>query len=338
MKALIVGLGSIGERHLNNLRMLVPHADITVWRQNTPPSRDGFRHQNANRIVYSVTDALDVKPDIAIITNPAAMHIMTGLKLAHEGTSLFIEKPFSNNLDGIEELIQLCHSHEQTLMIGYNLRFLSSLQLLKETIEEGVIGKTLSIIAEVGQYLPDWRPGIKYSKSVSAQNQLGGGALLELSHELDYTRWLMGEVQTVSAQTGKLSDLEMDVEDIADIHLQFTNGAFGSIHLDMLQRTPSRTCKLIGTNGTLVWDGVLNSVRLYSAETQTWQDVFPAQALDRNEIYILELKHFIDCVENGTNPLITGEDGLQALKIALAAKESALSHKVIDLQLLFQGN
>ena len=331
LKALIVGLGSIGKRHLSNLRKLAPQTDITVWRQHTRQGDDHSLYPDANRVVYSFEDAMANKPRIAIIANPAAFHIETGLQLAQEGASLLIEKPFSNRLDDVEKLIQLSASRGQTLMIGYNLRFHSSLLCLKKTLNDGRIGKVLSIIAEVGQYLPDWRPGTDYAENVSAQARLGGGVVLELSHELDYVRWLAGEVQAVGAQTGKLSDLIMDVENSADIHLHFAGGAFGSIHLDMLQRFSTRTCKLIGSDGTLIWDGISNSVRLYSADDCVWQDVFPAQTLDRNEMFLRETQHFLECVQTGTVPLITGEDGLQVLRIALAAKESALLQRTIYL-------
>lgn len=331
MKALVVGLGSIGKRHLGILREMMPHADITVWRQHARPSDEIPIQTEADRVVFSLDDALAFHPEIAIIANPAAFHIETGLQLARAGISLLVEKPFSNSLDGVDELIQLCASRGLTLMIGYNLRFHPSMQYLKKLIMDGVIGEILSVIIEVGQYLPDWRPAADYSKGVSARSQLGGGALLELSHELDYICWLKGEVQSVSAQVGKLSNLDMDVEDTADIHLRFADGSFGSIHMDMLQRSPSRTCKLIGTDGTLIWDGISNSTRLFLASVQTWQDMFPAQTLDRNTMYRLELDHFLECVRIGAKPLISGEDGLQVLKIVLAAKESALLDKRIIL-------
>lgn len=331
MKALVVGLGSIGKRHLNNLRELLPQADITVWRQHTQPSDDQASYPNANRIVYSFDDAMAYRPEIAIIASPPVFHIETGLQLAQEGVSLLIEKPFSNQLDDVERLIQLSASRGQTLMIGYNLRFHPSLLCLKKTLDDGKIGRVLSVIAEVGQYLPDWRPGSDYTQNVSAQVRLGGGVVLELSHELDYTRWLVGEVQAVSAQIGKLSDLTLDVEDSADIHLRFAHGVFGSIHLDMLQRIPTRTCKLIGTDGTLIWDGISNYVRFYSASDRAWQDVFPARPLDRNKMFLSEIQHFLDCIQLGTKPLVTGEDGLQVLRIALAAKESAFLQRTIYL-------
>jgi predicted dehydrogenase len=333
IKALVVGLGSIGKRHLGNLRKLAPRADITVWRQHARPGDEGTGYPDADRVVFSLEDALASQPEIAIIANPAAFHIQTGLPLAREGVSLLVEKPFSNNLEGVEDLIEMCAARCKTLMIGYNLRFHASLRCLKKNVEDGKIGKVLSVLAEVGQYLPDWRPGTEYSKNVSAQNRLGGGAVLELSHELDYTRWLVGEVRAVSAQTGKVSDLDMDVEDIADINLRFASGALGSVHLDMLQRVPARTCKLIGTEGTLVWDGISNNVRLFSVSTKSWQDVFPAQPLDRNAMYMDEMQHFLTCVKTGIKPLVTGEDGLQVLKIALAARESAFSQGTVRLSL-----
>ena len=331
MRALIVGCGSIGKRHLNNLRKLAPQADITVWRQYTKPSGEQELCPEANRIVYSFEDAMAVKPEIAILANPAAFHIETGLQLAKAGVSLLVEKPFSNKLEGVDTLIQLCASMGKILMVGYNMRFLPSLIFLKKMVDDGRIGKVLSIISEVGQYLPDWRPGTKYNESVSAKRELGGGVVLELSHELDYVRWLMGDVKSVNAQTGKLSNLNMDVEDVADIQLRFENGAFGSIHLDMFQRAFSRSCKLIGTEGTLIWDGVLNSIRYYSARNRSWQDAFPAQVMNRDEMFISEIQHFLECVQMGTKPLITAEDGLQVLKIVLAVKESALLQRTVYL-------
>ena len=331
MKALVVGLGSIGKRHLNNLRALLPKADITVWRQHTRPDDDQTAYPNANRIVYSFEDAMAYRPEAAIIANPAAFHIGTGLQLAQEGIPLLIEKPFSNQLDDVEKLIHLSASRGQTLMIGYHLRFHPSFLYLKKTLENGKIGKVLSVIAEVGQYLPDWRPDTAYTQNVSAQARLGGGVVLELSHELDYTRWLMGEVHAVSAQIGKLSDLTIDVEDSADIHLRFAQGGSGNIHLDMLQRALTRTCKLIGTDGTLTWDGISNSVRLYSASDHAWQDIYPARPLDRNDMYRQEIQHFLECIQTGAKPLVTGEDGLQVLKVALAVKESARLQRTIFL-------
>jgi predicted dehydrogenase len=257
LKVLIVGLGSIGLRHLANLRQLQTDAHITVCRthsqsRNIPPEADS--------VVFNLDCALASKPTAAIVATPSAFHIATALDLAQEGTHLFIEKPLSHNLDGVDELLELCRRRHLVLFVGYVLRFQRSLQLLRSALQEGKIGRILSLRAEAGQFLPEWRPGSDYRKGVSGRRDLGGGAVLELSHELDYVPWLVGDVQSVSAQIGQLGDLEIDVEDMAEIVLRFRNGAIGSVHLDMLQRPATRTCRIVGTDGTVVWDGLSHRV------------------------------------------------------------------------------
>ena len=327
MRALLVGLGSIGRRHLSNLRQIDPDVQITVWHQHTRSDVV----PGAERVVYNLEEALAERPDVALITGPAVTHIETGLALAHEGVHLFIEKPLSHDLQRVDTLIEDCHQRNLVMMVGYNLRFCEPLRIMQQAASDGRIGRIVGLRAEVGQYLPDWRKGPDYRQGVSARRELGGGAILELSHELDYACWLMGEVNTVSAQADRVSDLEVDVEDLAEMTLQFQSGAIGNVHVDMLQRAVTRMCRLIGTDGTLIWDGISNQVRLFEAETHAWIDLHPAMSIDRNAMYVAELGHFFECVANRTRPLISGEDGRRVLQIALAAKQSASEQRVIEL-------
>jgi len=283
------------------------------------------------RVVYSFEEAIDPKPDVAFITNPASAHILIATRLAREGIDLFIEKPLSSILSGVDHLLQTQKKHKILIMVGYNLRFHPPLQILKQCVREGKIGKLIIIRAEVGQYLPEWRPGSDYSNSVSARSELGGGAVLELSHELDYARWLAGEVISVTAQTDRLSDLEMDVEDTAEIIIRFASGALGSIHLDMVQRPSTRYCKVTGTDGTIIWDGTTDSVRLFSNETNHWSMLHDAQKVDWNQMYISELEHFFACIRERKEPLITGLDGKRVLQVALAALQSSREQRSITL-------
>ncbi len=331
VRILVVGLGSIARRHIQNLKFIEPSSEIVVWRQRSKCSGLGDLSTFVNRVVFQLTDALAWQPDVALVTNPASLHIETGLALAKEGIHLFIEKPLSNRLDGVDELLDVCCQRNLVLMIGYNFRFYEPLQMVRQALIEGRIGRPLALRAEVGQYLPDWRPTGDYRQSVSAKQNLGGGAVLELSHELDYVRWLMGKVKTVSAQVGHLSDLEIDVEDTAEIILQFSSGVIGNVHLDMIQQPAIRTCRVIGTRGALAWDGISHRVQLFSVSTNTWSDLHPAEAVDRNEMYIVELCHFLDCVRENKVPLVDGNDGRRALEIALAAKQSSRDRQVIEL-------
>lgn len=331
MRALIVGLGSIGQRHLANLRLMEPAVQITIWHQRSKPQDVVAAPSLADCVVYSLEEALDTKPDVALITNPASLHIETGLALAQQGIHLFIEKPLSNTMNRVDELLHLCRERSLVVMIGYNFRFYRPFQVIQQALTERRVGRVLALRAEAGQYLPDWRLGVDYRQSVSARRKLGGGAVLELSHELDYVRWLVGEVKAVSAQVGHLSDLEIDVEDLVEIILQFRTGAIGNLHLDMIQRPATRTCRIIGTEGTLTWDGTSHRVRVFSTATKTWSDLHPAGMIDRNEMYIAELRHFLDCARGNGAPIVSGDDGRRVLEIALAVKQSAKEQRVVEL-------
>lgn len=323
MRVLLVGLGSIGKRHLSNIRLIDPDAEIIVWHLHSKKDELNGKTNGVNKVVYSFEDAIRTKPDVAFITCPSPFHISIATMLAREGIDLFIEKPISSNLAEVENFLNIGNTQKIVIMIGYNFRFHRPIQLLKQKITEGIIGDLIGIRAEVGQYLPDWRPGMDYRQSVSARKSLGGGAVLELSHEIDYVRWLFGEVKSVSAQVDQLSDLEIDVEDTADIILKFYNNAIGSIHLDMIQKCPNRYCHVIGSEGTLKWDGMTDLVTQYSAKDKELSILHPPKKIDRNEMYLSEIHHFFECVNNRTQSLINGYEGKRVLEIALAVLESS---------------
>lgn len=331
MRILIVGLGSIGLRHLANLRVIEPAAHVTICDPRLKAQDAAEASSLADCIVYRLEDAFDAKPEAALITCPASLHIETGLALARQGVHLFIEKPLSNTLNGVDELSNFCRQHSLILMVGYNFRFYQPLLSVRQALREGKIGRVLAVRAEVGQFLPDWRPGRDYRQTVSARDHLGGGAVLELSHEIDYVRWLVGEVKTVSAQVARVSDLEIDVEDTAEIILQFHNGAIGSIHLDMIQQPATRTCRIVGTKGTIEWDGFTNSVRVIEARERGWSYLHPPGNLSHQDMYLAEMSHFLECVRGNGPPLVNGGDGKRVLEIALAVKESSVTHRVIEL-------
>lgn len=331
MRFLIVGIGNIGQRHLSNLRSIEPSSDITVLRQRLESGKAADVLQQADRVIYNIDDALDSKFDMAIVANPSYLHIETALKLAHNNIHLFIEKPLSNTLDNINDLLNLCRQRDLVLTVGYNFRFYRPLQVLREALMEGKIGRPLLLFAEAGQYLPDWIPGYDYRKVSSGKNKMGGGVVLELSHELDYARWLFGEINAVSAQIGRLSDLEIDVEDFANIAVRFTNQTAGNIHLNMIQRVATRSCRIVGIDGTLVWDGMSHCVKLYSVKTNAWTDIYPERVIDRNEMYIEELRHFLQCVRKGAEPVISAEDGKRIVEIATAVKRSSSEGRIVEV-------
>jgi len=153
---LIAGLGSIGRRHLQTVRAVLPEARITVLRRPGQPLPDDAGP--TTELIHDVEAALAAGIDAAIIANPAPFHIATALPLARAGVPLLIEKPLAESPLGVGPLIEACATRRIPLQVGYCLRFDPSLLAVKDALEAGAIGRVLSLAAEVGQYLPDWRP------------------------------------------------------------------------------------------------------------------------------------------------------------------------------------
>ena len=321
-RILIVGFGSIGKRHLKIARELIPDADIRVLRHQVGDEIP----QLANGHFFSAQDAVAFAPKMAVIANPAPFHIATAMVLAEAGIHLLIEKPLSSLLSGATQLIKVCEKQKVVLAIGYNLRFLDSLQHYRKLLNDGIIGKILSVRCEAGQYLPSWRPMSDYRQSVSAQSKLGGGALLELSHEIDYLRWIFGDVEWVKATLTRQSALKIDVEDTAHLTLGFkltldNRRLIATVNLDLIRHDAVRLCTVVGEKGSLRWNGLTGEVAFYEAGTNDWC-VLCSIPHQHDDSYVAEWKSFIECVIEKKLPLITGDDGLEVLKIIEGARLS----------------
>ena len=319
-RILIVGLGSIGKRHFRLARELFPHNKIAVLRHKADP----IVPEHADYSFSTIAEALEFSPQIAVIANPATFHLSVAMDLAKIGTHLLIEKPLSATAKGVAELLNICRANKAWLATGYNLRFLPSLQKFKTLLDEDMIGAVWSVRSEVGQFLPSWRQDTDYRQSVSVQHALGGGALLELSHELDYLRWIFGEVDWVQASLSKQSDLEIDVEDSAHLILGLVvkgkqKSIIATVNLDFIRQDTTRICTAIGKLGSLRWNGIDGRVELWASGTQGWQEVFKYQATC-DESYLAEWSNFLKSIEQGAPPMITGEDGLKVLQVIEAAR------------------
>jgi len=326
MRALVVGLGSIGRRHLGNIRTVEPDAEITVVRHarsDAPPP------EGADRVVYTIEDAIALGPDVAFVCGPTSKHVQQAVALADAGAHLFVEKPLAADVAGAEAIVDAAARSGVSLIVGYNLRFLPSLQVLKRELESGSIGRPTSARAEVGQYLPDWRPGVDYRESNSARAELGGGIELELSHEIDYVGWLLGDAASVTAVLSKTSDLEIEGDDTAEIVSSMRSGALASIHLDMTQRATTRTCRIAGTAGTLLWDGIAGRVTRYLPDGG-WTTLHDGDG-DRNQMYVREAEHVFACARGTAAPVVGGGDGLRTVRIAAAARASSDEGRRINL-------
>ena len=340
-RILIVGLGSIGKRHLRLARELLPSADIRVLRHQVCDSIP----EHANGCFSNLEQAVNFAPQIAVIASPASHHVAVAQALAEAGVHLLVEKPLSATVDGVSKLLEICCEQKTVLLTGYNLRFLLSIQRFRDLLGESLIGNVLSVRCEIGQYLPSWRPDSDYRLGVSARQELGGGALLELSHELDYMRWIFGEVDWVKATLSRQSSLEIDVEDTAHLTMGFAstgngNKLIGTVSLDFIRHDTTRLCTAIGEKGSLRWNGLTGVVELYNAGAKEWQEIFRHQH-QRDESYLAEWNNFIDCVTEYKTPNITGEDGLKVLQIIEAARkssESGCKENVVKMEVMLKDS
>lgn len=344
IKILFIGLGSIGQRHLRNvcakfgsqatiLAYRVRNLNRTISPNLTIDEDVDFIEKYSVKIFTDLDQALAQSPDVAFICNPTSHHVSSCLAVARAGCDFFVEKPLSHSLDGTEELLSICQEKKLVSLVGYQLRFHPCYKLLKKLISQGTIGNLLSVHAEVGEYLPDWHKYEDYRQMYASKKDLGGGVVLSQIHEIDYLYDLFGMPSKVVAFGGHLSNLEIDVEDVADVLLEMTfkrKSLPVSLHLDYIQRPPSRNCKIIGESGKITMD--LSGLKVIVEKPDAEKEVHDFGGLERNELFTKEIGYFFECVANRRQPIVTLEDGYNSLKIALAVKESMATGKVISLK------
>ncbi len=334
-RILVVGLGSIGKRHIQVIQNLYPKMTIAVLRHRLCDKKE-IELAGVDCCFTHIDDAISFKPHAAVIANPATKHLDVAIKLAESGVPLLIEKPISSDISGVQKLINIGIKNHVILMTAYNLRFLPSLIAFKNILAQGKIGQIYSVRAEVGQYLPEWRAGLDYRQSVSAQKKLGGGVLLELSHEIDYLLWLFGAIDWVSGYVSLQSHLEIDVEDTAYVIIGFKSKTTGqqltaSLNMDFIRHDTSRKCEVIGELGSLRWDAVIGKVECFSRGEKDWKLLYSEQP-ERNHTYIEQMKDFILCVETGTAPRVSAIDGIDTLAVIDAVRKSSDSGKRIFVE------
>ena len=322
---LIVSLGTAGRRHARIVKNLFPEINIVVLRHKQCEKND-IKRLSLYKCVTSIDEAIATNPQAAIIANPATMHIQVAEKLAKKGINLLIEKPISDSSEGVQKLIDTCNKKNLILMIGYNLRFLPSLIEFKSDIQKNMIGNIYSVRSDIGQYLPSWRPELNYRDTVSAQKNLGGGVLLELSHEIDYLSWIFGPIKWVKSHVSKQSALDIDVEDSANVIMGFKGTGeselIASLNIDFIRHDSTRSCLVIGEKGTLLWNGITGKVEYFAKGAKDWITIFVSSP-GADYTYEEEIKHFFSSIESKKLPYTSGDNGLYTVSIVEAIKQSS---------------
>lgn len=346
MKILMIGLGSIGQRHLRNIKRLYgEEIEILAYRtrrlqqtfSDAMQIREGIilEEEYGIKVFTNLTDALNEEPDIAFITNITSKHMETALACAKAGCNLFIEKPLSDTIDGIEELKQIIESKELTAFMGFQNRYHPCIQEIRKILKEGRIGAIQSVSSEFSERLVTMHTYEDYRDTYMARAEMGGGPILNLQiHDLDILHYLFGKPFGVFSTLSKNSKLEVDVEDGAS-SIYFFRNENGDLfpaysHTDFLQFPPAHMFKIVGEKGHVVIDMNKASFRLV-LEGKISQDIV-WQDFQRNDMFVEELKDFIKSVKSKGLPAIDIDQGIVSLKMALGAKQSSNEKKYIEME------
>jgi predicted dehydrogenase len=344
VRVLIAGLGGIGQRHIRNLRHLLgPDADLVAYRvrRDSRTLTDSLAIEPGEsveqkydlRVFDDVDAAINERPDAVLVCNPTSLHLAIAIKAAEAGCALFIEKPIASSMDGTGDLIDAVEKRGLVGLVGYQMRFHPTLRRARDLLQAGAVGRVVAVRIEMGEFLPGWHPYEDYRQMYASRADLGGGVILSQIHELDYAYWFFGMPNRVLAVGGHLTRLEVDVEDVASILLVCSiDGRDVPVHvqLDYIQRPPSRTCEIIGDAGKIIVDLRQHALTLFDANgTMVESTTNPGFA--RNQLFLDEMTHFLACIDGRESPSVSIRDGVRSLQIALAAKESIATGRIVSV-------
>ena len=325
MRILIAGLGAIGQRHARNLRAILgDRLELLAYRRRRLPhviteslQRDDSRDVETALGIRAFDDldaALDARPDALFVCTPSSQHLEIAQRAADAGCHLFIEKPVSHTLEGLERLQATVDAKRLVALVGCQWRFHPGIRSLRETLGGGRMGPPVMARIDYREYLPDWHPYEDYRTSYAARADLGGGVVLTQIHDYDLAWWLLGPFPRVTAAGGHLSDLEIDVEDTVDALLE---GGVCPVHVKQTfaARPPVRRISIACDKGTLESDLLA-----------------PIDGFVRNDMFLAEARHFIACVEGREEPAIPLRHGTAVLRLAVAVKDSMRTARTVEVR------
>jgi len=347
MKVLFFGLGGVGQRHLRNLLRIDPNITLGAVRtkgrsfeigDNLQPNYDSDIISKYNIKTFSSLDkAGEFNPDFAVVTNPTSCHVATTLELISHNLPVFLEKPISDNYDKLQELVEIHQERKIPVMVGYMMRFNPCAIKIKELIESQKIGKIYSGVLIINSYVPSWHSYEKYNEFYAGMKSLGGGVVLTEIHELDLLNWYFGAPQRLWAVGGKLSSLDIDVEDTVSILMEqeYKGQRFPiNINMSFVQKTPLRRMVIQGEKGIIEWDISSSKILIRNADGK--EETVDNSQFQRNEMFIQELMHFIECIKEKKEPLTSLYKVIDGHLTALAIKDSLENNLITEQSKLFE--
>ncbi len=333
MNVLFVGLGSIGQRHLRNIRKIYPKYKIFAYRRvfKTPTLN------NSNRVLnqplkkkYKITYVNSLKKlskysiDIGIICSPSNMHVDESISLLKQNINIFVEKPLGSSLKNINKLNNLALKSKKVSMVGFQLKFCPIINFLKNTIKSKKFGIIKYLSIHHGEHIKNFHTYEKYEDLYAARKKLGGGVILTQIHEIDYLLYLLSDysLEKTKSIDLKISDLKIDVEDISSNILVFKNykneRVITNINLNYFEIPRRREINIIFQKARIKADLIKQEIIILTQKNKKILK-FPYK---RNDLFMKELKYFIKCVKykKKVKKDYDIKNAISSLKIALKLK------------------
>ena len=288
MKIIFFGMGSIGQRHARILQNQYEH-DLYAFRSNKNSPLDPSLEIKE---LFNWKDVERLSPDIAFITNPTSEHIQTAIACAKLNCKLFIEKPLDLDDRRLSELFEIIETKKLSTYVAFNLRFHPVIKTIKELCEAH---QCLHMRVRCSSFLPSWRPGRDHKTVYSSIAKMGGGVLLDLSHELDYTHYLLGDYVGIGGTFGRVANITVDSEDYADLIIK-TQNSHASIHLNYISQIKERVIDLDFENFSIRGD-IING-QIYEYHLDSSKDCVKKFDKPIDLMYEKQLKYFFNNLNN----------------------------------------
>lgn len=331
LNLLVVGVGSIGKRHINNLKYFNKNIDIVdVSKKRINECKNKFKFIKNSFLNYK--DAIkEQNYDAIFICTPPHKHLEIAFYAAKNRINIFLEKPLGMNTKGWDKVIKLCLKYKLINYVAYCHRHINYIKLAKKLLKKRIIGKVVSGNIRWGSYLPDWHPWEKYNSFYMAKKEQGGGALMDESHGIDLLRYLVGEVKEVFAVVDTISNLKITSDDNAFLTLRMKNKSLFHINFDLHSRHPRLSLEILGTLGNLIIDRVKNEVKYFNANNKKWK-IFKFSKADLFKMYLTQADHFLNSVIKKQKPIIDILDGVKTQKVIDTSFLSSKKKKMIKIR------
>ncbi len=315
MRALVLGCGSVGARHAQNLVGL--GLDVVVY--DTDATRTKALAGGPG--ITAVADRDHAEGiDLTVVATPTHRHVEDLNWALDRDSHAIVEKPLGATREDLALAVQLGRNHpDQVVMVACNMRFTEGFRTLQENLES--IGEIAAVSADFGWHLSNWRPQQDYRASYSAHRDQGGGIILDAIHEIDYVLALAGPVAEVSAMWRPGRTLDIDVEELAELTLRHAGGAISSVHLDYLQPRYTRWCRVTGSEGILSWNYADHRVERWMSGSGEVEVLLDDADGDVNAMYVAEMEHCLSAIRSEQSTVNGIENAAAVLEVALTALE-----------------